>query len=250
MLALGNPTRMRDARRFKRHRPPGDPYELAADHTAVISARTIFRARVKHATGDEPLLKSGAHNRKIGAVVAKGRWTGMPIYTLTLEERATCPATCAHWLDCYGNKMNWSVRWRHGPAFERLLGIELRQLAMQHPSGFVVRLHVLGDFYSVEYCEKWAAWLTELPSLRLFGYTARVRDSDIGRAVAALGWERAAIRFSDQMIDEPSTVTLYQYARGRTKLGVVCPAQTDDADCCATCGLCWHSKGRVVFLAH
>ena len=25
------------------------------------------------------------------------------MYTVTLEERATCPKTCKHWYDCYGN---------------------------------------------------------------------------------------------------------------------------------------------------
>src|SRR5262249_24811065 len=35
--------------------------------------------------------------------------------TLTLEERATCPTTCRHWRDCYGNKMHRAQRWQRGP---------------------------------------------------------------------------------------------------------------------------------------
>jgi hypothetical protein len=38
------------------------------------------------------LLKDGHQSRKIGKIIAKGHRRGWPIFTLTLEERATCPA--------------------------------------------------------------------------------------------------------------------------------------------------------------
>jgi hypothetical protein len=78
-------------------------------------------------------------------------------------------------------------------------GSELADLQAQHPSGFLVRLHVLGDFYSVDYAELWAEALEAYPALHIFGYTARDPQSDIGQVVCQmLGvWpERFHIRFS------------------------------------------------------
>jgi hypothetical protein len=85
---------------------------------------------------------------------------GMPIYTLTLEERATCPTSCGHWRSCYGNSMHFAHRIDHrSPGFATLLAANVKRLGVEHPHGFVVRLHVLGDFYSVAYVDLWAALL-------------------------------------------------------------------------------------------
>ena len=92
---------------------------------------------------------SGRHNRKIGQTVMKGRLKGFPIYQLSLEERATCPRDCTHWLDCYGNTMGWGRRVKHGPELEAALPGEVQAFSEQHPAGFLLRLHGLGDFYSV-----------------------------------------------------------------------------------------------------
>ena len=67
----------------------------AFDHPAITSGHTIFPSTVQ--TGRAQwALKSGTNSRKIGGVVLKGRWRGFAIYTLTLEERSTCPTTCRH----------------------------------------------------------------------------------------------------------------------------------------------------------
>ena len=43
-------------------------------------------------------------------VVKKGKFAGYVIFTLTLEERATCPRDCFHWDNCYGNNMAFAHR--------------------------------------------------------------------------------------------------------------------------------------------
>ncbi len=244
-------------RRFQDHRPSlTGIMALAKDHAAVTEGRTIFPSRVGLPEQQARVLKSGGHNRKIGNRVQKGRWAGMPIYTLTLEERATCPRSCRHWLDCFGNKMNWSVRLMHGPALEHFLGRELEVLGRAHPKGFVVRLHVLGDFYSADYVRRWLGWLRQIPQLHVFGYTAWPPESEIGavvHATAAQQWERFAIRHSNGAAAERSTLTLYEQPAGPTvgpHDAIVCPAQTDATDCCATCGLCWGTTRNIAFLAH
>lgn len=241
-------------RRFTDHPGIGKPWTLDRNHGAVRQMRTRYPRRVTDPTSYRPVLKDGHNNRKIGRRVARGRWAGMNIYTLTLEERATCPASCKHLTDCFGNKMNWSPRYRHGPELEEKLDAELHTLATLNPNGFVVRLHVLGDFYSVEYVARWVQWLIEIPELRVYGYTAWPPDSPIGRAIGLMArshWDRFSVRFSNAGLAEMSTTTVYDVTpRGKTELGIVCPGQTDETECCATCALCWQTKDNIVFLAH
>ncbi len=214
----------------------------------------MFAARITWPGFSDRLLKSGHNSRKIGKIVTKGRLKGYPIYTLTLEERATCPNSCQHWRDCYGNKMNWSERLMAGPALEWRLGAEIAALQQKHPEGFLVRLHVLGDFYSTEYVRLWLSWLRRFPALHVFGYTAWPTGTPIGallRDASDRLWGRFSIRHSNAALDERSTDTATDTTlRGRTALGVVCPAQTGGSDCCATCGLCWQSRENIVFLLH
>jgi hypothetical protein len=189
-------------RRWLRHNPPlTGILKLAKDHPAVVEGRTLFRARVTHPDDAPRIFVPGHNSRKIGGLVVKGRWAGMPIYTLTLEERRTCWTGCAHWSDCYANKMNWSRRLRHGAALEERIEEELGQLSREHWQGFVIRLHVLGDFPSVRYVRRWRSWLRKLPQLHVFGYTGWPGSTPIGAAVKALRteqWDRFAIRTSNQ----------------------------------------------------
>jgi hypothetical protein len=143
-------------RRFESIKPKGHRIHLADDHPSVRFGRTLFPSRVEHPDDRPRLLIDGHNSRKIGKTVMKGKLKGFPIFTLTLEERATCPRTCLEWKTCYGNSMNWARRIKHGRAFEERLWEELAEKQAKHPNGFLVRLHILGDFYSVDYAELWA----------------------------------------------------------------------------------------------
>lgn len=229
-------------RRFTEHFKTGKPLTLGAEHDAVIEGRTIFPSRRSEAT--ERLLKSGEHQRKIGSHVVKGKWSGMPIFTLTLEERATCPRLCQHWNNCYGNKMHWPKRYKHGAELEERLEKELTSLNALYPDGFVVRLHILGDFYSVHYVMSWGRWLQRFPALHIFGYTAREMDEDIGltlqdihKAFAARFWVRWSHRDKDTWLSTGDN-------------GIICPVQTGKVDSCGNCGLCWAAKKPIKFLVH
>ena len=74
---------------------------------------------------------------------------------------------------------------------------------MKHVNGFAVRLHNLGDFYSVEYVELWRKLLERHPALHVWGYSARwqVESDPIAAALASLasdvGWDRFAVRLSN-----------------------------------------------------
>ena len=238
----------------RRHRVQsrlGSSFILDAAHPAVVEGRTLFPTRVIEADAVARVLKSGEHQRKIGDRVMKGRWRGYPIYTLTLEERASCPRSCEQWRSCYGNRMRWPLRHRAGPALERAIETDLAGLQARHPGGFVVRLHILGDFYSLDYVRAWARRLDRFPALRVYGYTARGLDAPIGiylRALSARRWDRFAVRFSGAGLAERSAIVVGAEANAGD--AIVCPAQTGRSACCATCGLCWGTRRNIAFLQH
>lgn len=238
-------------RRFGKIEARGSRFRMDDSHPALAEGRTIMPKRVFPADAVPRLLISGVNSRKIGKVVTKGRWRGFPIFTLTLEERRTCPRTCAEWRSCYGSNMPYARRIEHGEALEARLWTELEEKQRQHPRGFAVRLHVLGDFYSVGYVRLWERALAAFPALHVFGFTARCPGTDpIGKAlhpIIVTRWHRFAIRYSG--VDEPEGGAVV-IERGAATPHVVCPAQTGGTECCATCALCWHSDRTVAFWRH
>lgn len=246
---------VRAGRRFTEqwHAQPERVRALGASHPAVLHGRTIFRKSVVSPKDSPRLLVSGAHNRKLGRRVLKGPWKRAFIYQLSLEERATCPMSCDHWRDCYGNAMPFARRHGHGPDLEWRLWLELGQLQQKHARhGFVVRLHVLGDFYNREYVHFWADALDAFSSLRVFGYTAWQPSTVIGQEVLRLRKDypgRWFVRFSGL----ETAVLDYVPVEAKVPQGLVCPAQTERTDCCATCALCWSpamSEVVIAFIRH
>jgi hypothetical protein len=103
----------------------------------------------------------------------------------------------------------------------------------------MVRLHVLGDFYSAGYVEPLAPRARRFPALHVFGFTARDPTTrDRPRALRSgdgrLG--RFAVRFSG------ASRPLWASRIGDDDPeAIACPAQTGATECCATCALCWQS---------
>ena len=233
---------------------------LSPDHLAVQESRTLFPHTRVFAQMDERVLKPGGYQRKLGAVVSRGAWTGMPIYALTLEERKTCPQSCAHWHSCYGNNMNWSKRYQPTTMFELALWRNLELLQSEYHKGFVVRLHILGDFYSIGYVRLWATAMKAMPALRVFGYTARQPQSEIGRDVMLIGksypdrWKvRRSVPNPITYEGESITVSDIGDKKALHKDVIVCPAQLDKTSACSTCGLCWAEASwnkAIAFINH
>lgn len=224
------------------------------DHPALVEDRTIYPSTVVPVEGLQNALVSGVNHWKIGGTIKRGKWEGFPVFALTLEERATCPVSCRHWRSCYGNHMHLSKRVMHGGGLEERLEHELALLQYRNPNGFAVRLHVLGDFYSVDYVRRWAGFLDRFPALHVFGFTARIdaEQDPIARELVHLvlaRWERFAIRFSNALVDECSTVSI-EHPRQLPDDAVLCPQQTGKTDSCSTCALCWQSRRRIAFLQH
>jgi hypothetical protein len=248
----GGTARKRDKtgqRRFTGVVSEGPRVVLEPHHPAFREGTTFFPGQVTPASRMVRLLKSGKNSRKLGEIVEKGRWKGQRIFSLTLEERETCPRSCLEWASCYGNNMNWSSRISDDGTLTRRLWGELASLNAEYPAGFVVRLHVLGDFYSTEYVQFWRQALDDFPGLNIFGFTARL-DDPIGRALRVLveeEGERFRLRFSgagtpdhaSEVVDSADQAT-----------GILCPAESDPDRCCATCALCFQTTRTISFVRH
>lgn len=218
---------------------------LKSDNAAVVKGRTIFLKTVKGPTEVKRILQPASTNSKLGAgknLIMRGRWRNMRMYQLTLEERNTCPRSCNQWANCYGNNMYLANRLDHKSAqFLPHLAAEVAALAERHPEGFVVRLHVLGDFYSVSYVNFWKRMLRKHEQLRIFGYTHRHPGTPIGDAVAKLNKLGAWVRYSD--LGGPMSANV-------AGEGIPCPEQTGKTASCLTCGLCWQTTKPIHFKGH
>ncbi len=214
---------------------------------------TRFKTRVLQPVEMKQMLVSGHSNVKIGRDVRKGHLRGYWIYTLSLEERATCPRSCEHWRDCFGNAMPFGKRVDHtGDRFLELLEKEIGALlAVRGREGILIRLHALGDFYSTEYVAFWRRMLKQHDRLAIFGYTARNWLTEIGNAIADLKLEygeRFAVRWSDGGLPRDCTVSVSEpVAPAGTFL---CPEQTGQTACCSTCAACWSTDKNVAFQSH
>lgn len=221
----------------------------------MVAGISVFHNRVVEPDRRLGVLKWGDNQRKLGGKVTKGPWAGRPIYSLTLEERATCPPDCALLASCYGNNMGMAKRFKHGPALEKQLMVDLRRLHQKHyATGFVVRLHILGDFYSVDYVKFWDDAIAIFPTLYVFGYTAWQAGTPIGDAVARLRneeWDRFAVRTSNAK-SGPRTMVIKTVADLPQK-AILCPAQTGKTKNCSSCSICWSAAATdrsVAFMEH
>lgn len=226
-------------------------------HPSIEAGRSLFhRKGVKPVEAVNSVLVSGHCNVKIGRDVRKGKlFRGYWIFTLTLEERATCPRSCAHWQSCYGNNMPFAKRLDHSDAAKLEAAIERdieRELGRKGRKGILIRLHALGDFFSPEYVAFWATMLLKHDRLAVYGYTARLPGTPIGDAVAAVrGYfgNRFAVRTSnDPKSADWSTRTVIQPFSAPD--AIQCPEQIGAVDGCGKCGLCWNTKRNIAFTEH
>jgi len=205
------------------------------------------------------VLVDGAHNRKLGGDVLVGRLKGARLFQVTLATRITCPRYCPLWTACYDPRVHGSSkRLLPGRDLEEMLEREVQEACEQHEI-VLIRLHLLGDFYSHLYIHLWDQLLYDLPNLYVFGFTARTR-SGADRLADHLEWmrehwgDRFMIRFSGR-----ETEVIEGEPDGRKFTGsgaLVCPEQRHAITApkrqthCGSCGACWETNERIAFWAH
>lgn len=236
---------------------------LPASGTARCRAKpdatgTLLPHQVQPVLPDTAVLKPGIYSTKIGGQVLVGDFAGYAILTLTLEERATCPRSCQQWMTCYGNNMSKATRYQHGPELEARIMAQIAEEMPKHP-GLLIRLHVLGDFYSWRYLCMWAELLDRYPNLAVFGFTAWPEGTKIGDGVARLREvypHHFAVRTSGRTGRWGSAVISENVEVKRIGDAIVCPEQLDaqrdnpKGKHCGNCTVCWVTDNPVLFIEH
>lgn len=230
--------------------------KLKANNPALKELRTIHTKKVFNPFSKDSVLKSASDNNKLGkgeTVFTKGKWIGLPLYSLSLEERKTCPSDCKLLANCYGNGMWLGHRFKHGAQLQQKLNQELAYLLGKHKEGIVVRLHVLGDFYSTTYVRYWESKLKQYPNLKIFGYTARLTGdihNELVRVINSYS-SRFKIRFStnkDYSTNEENII--YAADQHGTPNALYCPEQDGRTKSCLSCGLCFGINKTIAFKLH
>ena len=228
-------------------------------YTVSMLTTTRYQKSIKPVPSDHVfMLKPGSNNKKLGFVVKKGKHKGKRIYSLTLPERETCPRSCHHWDDCYGNNMPFATRYSvsNWEAFIDRLEYEIATLLEKrtHKAGILIRLHVLGDFYSADYIRFWDGLLSFYGErLAVYGYTAHNPGSKLGLLIGRLNLtypERCEVRYSHGANYNKTFDQRFAAEESFEGDAFDCPEQTGKVKDCASCALCWEATKTVRFLTH
>lgn len=216
---------------------------LRVEHMALIENRTIYPKYVRPSRPGENVLKAGGGNDKIGgSVIRKGRWKGFKVLTCVNEERKTCPATCPHRRDCYGNNMPFATRYVINDTWYVNVW---RQLSELNGAPVALRLKVLGDFSSMQELRFWQLMLELYTNLHIWGFTAH-RGSRMCGAIAAM-----RCLYPDRFLIRVSGAGDVPWAANpeSNPIGFKCPAK-DTGRLCVDCGACWATSKPVWFPNH
>ena len=149
-----------------------------------MKTTTIYQKSIKDVKDYPYKVLKKSTNKKLLKTVIKGRFKGYEFLTLTLVERETCPEYCYHWEICYGNNMPFAHRFKHGKDLEERIKKEISEL---NPNkNYLIRLHILGDFYSIGYVQLWLDLLDQYLNIAIYGYTAVLHNSNIGKIISNL----------------------------------------------------------------
>ena len=230
---------------------------LGITHTAIANNTTLYynsKFTIRDVSNYNFKVLKPSTNKKLGKIITKGKHKGKKMFTLTLIERETCTNECEHYYDCYGNNMPFAHRFEVNRAFMLKLESDVHHTARANPNGFIVRLHILGDFESIEYVIFWERMLILYPNMAIYGYTRNHIDSKykhirgIAKELTRIRSkysDRFAVRFSNKL-DENFSANSEEI----TSDGITCLAQVKENISCSACTLCWSSKKPIRFLTH
>lgn len=190
--------------------------------------------------------------------------TTLKCWTFNIPAGITCEGAspwCAKF--CYGKKGNWrytNVRecvdrkltvTLDPEAFMERLSFELNKVL---ENGFdVVRIHSSGDFYSVDYFRTWLDIAKNHKDITFFCYTKQWRVE---------GWEeilKESSRINNFHVMYSHDKTMDSRPKRWMRIAtisddwnkVTCKKQLDKSESCATCGICFDPKKKlVVFYPH
>ena len=183
-------------------------------------------------------------------LISRGNLKLGKLPSFSLPVITTCPgktAFCDHY--CYGLKGMFTLQ-RIKEINERRLEATLRsdfvptivkEIRRTHAPAF--RLHVIGDFYSTEYIEKWTQIATILFDVIFFGSTRSWRCGFLSEPLKEFRdlpnvYIKASVDATDHL-DPFSCGWRVWSIEGE---GFPCPHDSQIVKDCADCGRCWTQK--------
>lgn len=199
--------------------------------------------------------------RWFGISLGEGNMKVGEVLSFSLPSRLSCPGASRWCLEhCYARRLERIrptcrrayrdnlVEATDTDAFAEKLSAILPRILLQ------LRLHVSGDFFSVEYIEAWRRICQSLPETRFWAYTRSWNVPALQEALRALRDLDNVQLFAstDPTMPLPGKdwrrAFLASDPRAR---GLLCRAQTEDQTVCLDCGYCFRrSRGDVVFREH
>ena len=170
--------------------------------------------------------------------------------SFSLPVITTCPGKtpfCEFY--CFGLKGNFKLQ-NVIEANDRRLDASLREdfvdiiiKEIRQVKALAFRLHVVGDFYSIEYIEKWANIANRLPFVMFFGSTRSWRCDfltvDIKRFRDLKNvYMKASVDLTDTLTPEDCGWNVWS-VEGE---GMPCPHDEGKVENCAACKRCWTLK--------
>lgn len=164
----------------------------------------------------------------------------------------TCPGTnqFCEWF-CYGVRgrftwplaqkslvRNWDASLKSN--FSQVMTDEIRQRKCR-----VFRIHEVGDFYSLEYIEKWKQIITNLPNVQFYAYTRSWRVDELAPALELLlDMPNLALLASIDFtcLDNPHNGWRTISVEGN---GIPCPHDLKRVKHCTQCRLCWETDNNI-----
>jgi len=219
---------------------------------------TIYKKNVYDLKDYKFKVLKPSKNAKLGSKVTKGKFKDYKFFTLTLIERETCPKDCFHWSTCYGNNMPFAHRM--SAKDEELLKTRLYEdIKSLKGKKALIRLHILGDFFSVSYVMFWDMILKDFPNIAIYGYTANnikskyEKSRNIASTISflrSIHKERFSIRSSNDL-DNKFSANSFDIVKPIKGKSLLCPVQEDKTPNCGACGLCWASNDKqIIFKTH
>lgn len=101
-----------------------------------------------------------------------------------------------------------------------------------------VRIHESGEFYSQDYINKWVSIAKQLPNIKFYAFTKRLKDFNF----------KQLITLSNVTIIDSLQHGKLNYDKlsklDQTKF--ICPATLNKTNCDSVCGYCWSKQAQLV----
>lgn len=182
-------------------------------------------------------------------IISRGNIKLGVLPSFSLPPGKTCPGMtpfCDRYcFACHGRYMMPNVEGsnerRHQISLSKdFVPLMIADLSKVSPPAF--RLHVVGDFYSVPYIERWLKIIHRFPDIHFFGSTRSWRVPKLVEAIEEIRdhdnvYLRASIDLTDNL--SPGSAWSTWSVQGP---GVPCPHDKGKVKSCYTCGRCWNDK--------